>query len=332
MELFILSMYNLKELESIVEKSIMTLDLSGEPKELYEPIEYIISIGGKRIRPRMCLLTFSLFSNNIDEHILYPAIGLEIFHAFTLIHDDIMDKADLRRGQLTIHKKWNDNIAILSGDVMSIKSFEYISKVPSTKHKPVLDLFTKTASQVCEGQQFDMNFENEPIITIDEYIEMIGLKTAVLIACAAKMGAIIGGSSDQVADALYDYGYQLGLAFQITDDFLDVYSDSSTLGKNVGGDIVNNKKSWLLVETLKLAEGEDKKELERLLSLSESNAEEKIRGMKALYAKLEIDKKAEEVIEKYHSAALETIENIGLDEKQINLLKEYAKLLTNRKK
>lgn len=325
-------MYSLSEIESIIQKSILSLNLEGEPKELYQPIEYIISIGGKRIRPRMSLLAHTLFSDEVDQTILYPAMALEIFHAFTLIHDDIMDKADMRRGQLTIHKKWCENIAILSGDVMSIKAYEYLSYAPSDKLAAVLEVFTRTASQVCEGQQYDMNFENDPIITMDDYISMIGLKTAVLIACSAKIGAIIGGADDNSAQALYDFGYKLGIAFQITDDYLDVYADPRVFGKNTGGDIVNNKKSWLLVKSMKEAVGKDKEELEEVMKLGEDRAAEKIKRMKALYEKLDIKKSAETEIDKYYKSALSSIQELQLEPEKMKLLEDYALIITNRDK
>lgn len=325
-------MLNLNEIGQLVEKTLFTLELEKEPKELYGPIAYILSIGGKRIRPKMCLATYSLFSNKVDRDILYPAIALDVFHAFTLIHDDIMDKADMRRGQLTIHKKWNDNIAILSGDVMSIQAYEYMAYAPQEVLPAVMKVFTKTAIEVCEGQQYDMNFEDTPFITMDDYLKMIGLKTAVLIACSAKIGALIGGASEAQAQALYDFGYQLGIAFQITDDYLDVYADPNVFGKNIGGDITNNKKSWLLVKTMKDAQGEDKEELNAILALSEGCAEEKISRMKALYAKLDIASAAEEEIEKYYSAALASLDKLDLDQEKRDIMEEFAHQIVKRQK
>ncbi|MBR5610779.1 MAG: polyprenyl synthetase family protein [Bacteroidales bacterium] len=325
-------MLNLNEIGQLVEKTLFTLELEKEPKELYGPIAYILSIGGKRIRPKMCLATYSLFSNKVDRDILYPAIALDIFHAFTLIHDDIMDKADMRRGQLTIHKKWNDNIAILSGDVMSIQAYEYMAYAPQEVLPAVMKVFTKTAIEVCEGQQYDMNFEDTPFITMDDYLKMIGLKTAVLIACSAKIGALIGGASEAQAQALYDFGYQLGIAFQITDDYLDVYADPNVFGKNIGGDITNNKKSWLLVKTMKNAQGEDKEELNAILALSEECAEEKISRMKALYAKLDIASAAEAEIEKYYSAALASLDKLDLDQEKRGIMEEFAHQIVKRQK
>lgn len=325
-------MLNLNEIGQLVEKTLFTLELEKEPRELYGPIAYILSIGGKRIRPKMCLATYSLFSNKVDRDILYPAIALDVFHAFTLIHDDIMDKADMRRGQLTIHKKWNDNIAILSGDVMSIQAYEYMAYAPQEVLPAVMKVFTKTAIEVCEGQQYDMNFEDTPFITMDDYLKMIGLKTAVLIACSAKIGALIGGASEAQAQALYDFGYQLGIAFQITDDYLDVYADPNVFGKNIGGDITNNKKSWLLVKTMKDAQGEDKEELNAILALSEECAEEKISRMKALYAKLDIASAAEAEIEKYYSAALASLDKLDLDQEKRGIMEEFAHQIVKRQK
>ena len=325
-------MYSLSDIDSIIQKCVLSLDLSGKPKELYQPIEYIISIGGKRIRPQLCLLAYSLFSSEIDKSIVSPAMALEIFHAFTLIHDDIMDNADIRRGQITIHKKWNNNVAILSGDVMSIKAYEFLSYAPKDKLSKVFDVFTKTAAQVCEGQQYDMNFEKEEIITMDEYLEMIGLKTAVLIACSAKIGAIIGGADEITAQALYDYGYQLGMAFQITDDFLDVYADPQSFGKNVGGDIVNNKKSYLLVKSMNVALGEDAKVLNQVMKLGEDRSVEKVERMKTLYDKLNIKKSTETEIEQYFKSAIHSVESLNIDKDKIALLNDFALLITNRKK
>ena len=325
-------MLNLNEIGQLVEKTLFSLELEKEPKELYGPIAYILSIGGKRIRPKMCLATYSLFSSKVDRDILYPAIALDVFHAFTLIHDDIMDKADMRRGQLTIHKKWNDNIAILSGDVMSIQAYEYMAYAPQEVLPAVMKVFTKTAIEVCEGQQYDMNFEDLPFITMEDYLKMIGLKTAVLIACSAKIGALIGGASEAQAQALYDFGYQLGIAFQITDDYLDVYADPNVFGKNVGGDITNNKKSWLLVKTMKEACGEDKEELNAILALPEECAQEKISRMKALYAKLDIASAAEEEIEKYYSAALASLDKLDLDQEKRDIMEEFAHQIVKRQK
>ena len=202
----------------------------------------MINIGGKRIRPRLCLTSYALFKDDFTDEILAPASAIEVFHSFTLIHDDIMDKADVRRGVPTVYRKWDENTAILSGDVMSIESYKLIAKAPATVLPQVLELFSKTAAEVCEGQQYDMDFEEQEDVPMTDYMKMIGLKTAVLIACSAKMGALIAGATETQADLLYKFGYDLGLAFQIADDWLDTYGDPKVFGKAIGGDIVNNKK------------------------------------------------------------------------------------------
>jgi geranylgeranyl diphosphate synthase type II len=325
-------MYTLKEIDEVVEKGLYSLNWEGNPDELYEPIEYLVSIGGKRLRPKMAIMCYNLFSEKIDNTIVYPALALEIFHGFTLIHDDIMDGASLRRNQPTVHKKWNNNIAILSGDVMSIKSYQLIGYAPEKYLKNVLKLFSDTAAQVCEGQQYDMNFETLPFITNDEYLEMIGLKTAVLIACSAKLGAMIGGASPEAADALYDFGYQLGLAFQIKDDYLDSFGDTVVFGKAIGGDIMSNKKTWLLVESMKRAQGNDEVDLNNLISPKNPDQKGKISKVLALYGKLGIKAATEEAIGEYHKKAKKALDPDLFTEKQRERLMEFANLLLNREK
>ena len=240
--------------ERILDQAVTSLfdgiTFPQEPAGLYDPLRYMIAIGGKRLRPKLCLLCYSLFRDSLVPGVLEPAAGLEVFHTFTLIHDDIMDRSPMRRGRDTVWKKWNEDTAILSGDVMCIDSCRRVAQAPSAVLEPVLALFTKTAAEVCEGQQMDMDFESVPQVPMEEYMKMIGLKTGVLIACAAQMGALIGGASPEVAERIYAYGYQLGLAFQVADDYLDTYGDAAVFGKPIGGDIVNNKKSWLLTRAL----------------------------------------------------------------------------------
>lgn len=325
-------MYTIKELHTFVNRGLASLNFNIEPTELYAPLGYMISIGGKRLRPLTCLMAYNLFSDKIEKQILNPALALEIFHGFTLIHDDIMDKADIRRGQPTVHKKWNNNIAILSGDVMSIKAYELLSACPQDKLPEALSLFTKTAAQVCEGQQYDMNFENIPLITMDEYLSMIGLKTAVLIACSAKMGALIAGADQKTCNTIYDFAYTLGIAFQIQDDYFDTFGQSNIFGKNIGGDIMNNKKTWLLVETFKRINPADKERLNYLLSLGTDSAQEKIEGMQELYIKSGVKEAAEEEIANYHKKALEIINTPNLTEAQKEQLYEYANMLIKRNK
>lgn len=327
-----LTMYTIQEIQSIVKKSIYALDFKREPSELYSPIEYMMSIGGKRIRPTLCLLTYSLFSDTIENSIVFPALGLEVFHTFTLIHDDIMDKSDMRRGQLTVHKKWNDNIAILSADAMCIESYKYISMAPSDKLQAALQLFTKTGLEICEGQQLDMNYENISIITMDEYLKMIGLKTSALLACSSKMGAILGGAEKNVREAIYQYGWLLGLAFQITDDYLDTFGNPAVFGKKIGGDIVNNKKSWLCVESSRLATGAKKEELERIMAMPIEKSDEKIAAMQNLYIDLGIKESAEKTIEQYCNEAMQKIEELSLGNEKTELLREFANQITFRTK
>ncbi len=328
-------MYSIQDLQNIVNKGLAQLDFSMEPAELYNPLEYMISIGGKRLRPVTCLMTYNLFSDKLEKSILNPALALEVFHSFTLIHDDIMDKADIRRGQPTVYKKWNSNIAILSGDVMSIKAYELLAAAPNEKLPEALALFSKTAAQVCEGQQYDMNYESLPLITMDDYLNMIGLKTAVLIACSAKMGALIAGADAKTCNTLYDFAYTLGIAFQIKDDYLDTFGQSNIFGKSIGGDILNNKKTWLWVETFKRVNGAAKERLNHLLSLVPDGADidkEKIEGMQNLYIELGVKEAAEAAIEEYHKKAMDMIGTLELTASQKEQLEEYANMLVNRNK
>ncbi len=323
-------MLTFAEISSLAENTIQDLQFKGDPNELYDPIQYIISIGGKRIRPKLCLTCYHLFSDRFDRQILNPAAALEIFHAFTLIHDDIMDKADRRRGHLTIHKKWCDNIAILSGDVMSIKAYEYLAAAPESCLPKALALFTRTAAQVCEGQQYDMNYENRPIISIQEYTRMIALKTAVLLACSAKMGAIIAGASEKECSLLYDFGYDLGLAFQITDDYLDSFGDPATFGKNIGGDINNNKKSWLLIESLRVADEQQREQIQHIMAMEAS--QEKIDRMLAIYRKLGVHENSKKAIVHYYESAMAALKPAALNQDQLSLLDQFAQSLIKRQK
>ena len=323
-------MFAIDELDKFVENGLAALNLRQEPKELYEPIEYMISIGGKRLRPELCLLTYNLFSDKIEKSILHPALALEIFHGFTLIHDDIMDKAELRRGQQTVHRKWNDNVAILSGDVISIQAYQLLANAPQAVLPQVLALFSKTAAQVCEGQQYDMNFENIPYITMDDYISMISLKTAVLIACSAKMGALIAGAEEKTAQALYDFAFSLGIAFQIQDDLFDTFGQGNVFGKKIGGDIMNNKKTWLLVESFKVADKVQKQQLNEIMAMGEDQEEEKIARMQQMYITLGIKEAATEAIMGYSNKALEIIGKAGFTPAQMEQLHKFADKLIKR--
>ena len=310
------------------------LRFTEEPKGLYDPLRYMMEIGGKRIRPRLCLTAYSLFKDSMDESVTGPAAALEVFHSFTLIHDDIMDKADVRRGVPTVYRKWDENTAILSGDVMSIESYKLIAKAPAEVLPEALALFSKTAAEVCEGQQYDMDFEDMDCVPMSDYMKMIGLKTAVLIACSAKMGAVVAGASFEDCERLYRYGYDLGLAFQIADDWLDTYGDPAVFGKAIGGDIVNNKKSWLMTRAFEKA-GEQKDRLLAAMAMPVETAEQraaKIDAVKSIYDILEVGKEAKEEIVRLHSQAMEYVAQLGLAQEKAALLEDYAKKLIGRTK
>ena len=305
-----------------------------EPKGLYDPLRYMIEIGGKRIRPRLCLTTYSLFKDGFPENILGPAAALEVFHSFTLIHDDIMDKADVRRGVPTVYRKWDENTAILSGDVMSIESYKLIAKAPAEVLPEALGLFSKTAAEVCEGQQYDMDFEDLECVPMSDYLKMIGLKTAVLIACSAKMGAVVAGAPEETCELLYKYGYDLGLAFQIADDWLDTYGDPAVFGKAIGGDIVNNKKSWLMTRAFEKA-GEMREDLLAAMAMHVHTGEHrsaKIDAVKGIYDRLGVGEEAKQEIIRLHDQAMGYIAQLGLAPEKAALLENYAKKLIGRTK
>ena len=323
-------MYSLKELDAIVARAVSSLRFVKEPAGLYEPLEYMMSIGGKRLRPRLCLTAFNLFSDDIGPQIISPAMALEIFHNFTLLHDDIMDRAETRRGQATVCHKWNDNVAILSGDVMCIMAYQYLTEYNGSNLRDVLELFSTTSAQVCEGQQYDMDFEDQPTVTGSEYLEMIGLKTAALLACSAKMGAMIADAPQTQAEALYDYGWQIGLAFQICDDYLDTFGNANVFGKKIGGDILCGKKTWLLVEAFKRATGEHRARLDSIMAMGNDRAAEKIAAMQQLYVELGVKEDAVKAIEDYHAKAMHQLEGKAFSAEQIEQLREFSATLVHR--
>jgi geranylgeranyl diphosphate synthase type II len=325
-------MYTLEEIDRIVVNCSKLKHINREPANLYEPLDYMMSIGGKRIRPKLCLLSYNLLSEDMGNSIIFPAMALEVFHEFTLIHDDIMDRSDTRRGQPTVYKKWNEEVAILSGDVMSILAYKYLSFAPPDILPKVLNLFSETAMQVCEGQQYDMDFEKLSFITMDDYLSMIGLKTAVLLACSAKMGALISGASIGVCDALYKFGYQLGIAFQITDDYLDTFGNEQIFGKKIGGDIVNNKKTWLLVESIRRAGSEQKLQLEKLMQIGEEERAFKVDAVKMFYEEMGVKEAAEAAILAWHQKALESLSQAGFARWQTRNLEQFAEELIHREK
>jgi geranylgeranyl diphosphate synthase type II len=322
-------------IDSALKELFDNLTFTQEPAGLYDPLRYMIEIGGKRIRPRLCLSAYALYKDEFCEEILTPAAAIEVFHSFTLIHDDIMDKADVRRGVPTVHRKWNDNTAILSGDVMSIESYKMIAKAPAKVLPKALELFSRTAAEVCKGQQYDMDFESEDFVPMEHYMKMIGLKTAVLIACAAKMGALIAEAPEESCELLYKYGYDLGLAFQVADDWLDTYGDPAVFGKAIGGDILNNKKSWLMTRAFEKASEETRSQLLTAMAMpigTEDQKTQKIAAVKAIYSELEVGQEAKQEIERLHNQAMGCITQLGLEAEKAALLENYAKKLLGRAK
>jgi geranylgeranyl diphosphate synthase type II len=323
-------MYSISEIRDWVDKAIIALALPKEPQALYAPVSYMLSIGGKRVRPVLCVLSSNLFTDRIDNKTLFPAVGLEIFHTFTLIHDDIMDKADMRRNQPTVHHKWNTNVAILSGDVMCITAYQYMCQADPIYQSDILRLFNQTAAQVCEGQQLDINYESHAVITEEEYLQMIELKTAVLIAAATKIGAIVGGASHHDIAKMHEFGRLLGLAFQIQDDLLDVYGDADIFGKTIGNDIACNKKTYLLLLAMQQASGEDKKNLYTWLTGDKMPAEEKIKNVLAIYQRLQIRQQVEMRIAHYFENALAVLETVSVAPERKQYLRAFSQKLLGR--
>ena len=313
-------MHTTEELQQILHTAIQNLKLPDHPKQLYDPITYIINLGGKRVRPLLVLMATELFGENANESI-HAAMAIEIFHNFTLVHDDIMDNAPLRRGKATVHEKWSTNIAILSGDVMMVEANKNLAKVNPAFLGPVLNAFNATAQGVCEGQQLDMEFEGRDDVSIEEYINMIRLKTAVLLGGALKLGAIIAGASEKDADLIYQFGENIGIAFQLQDDILDVYADPEKFGKQVGGDIIANKKTFLLLKAFELADGETRASLDTWTAYKEFNVQEKVDTVRQVYDTLDIQDIAKESMNNYLNKALAVFAQINVsEEKKSNLL------------
>lgn len=309
----------IKHFQETLEENIKTYNFGQSPRELYEPITYTLSMGGKRLRPALVLLGCYLYDEDIRKAIK-PAIGIEVFHNFTLLHDDIMDNAPLRRGMPTVHEKWNPNIAILSGDTMFVKSYELMMECPDNVLRDCLKLFCETAVKVCEGQQQDMNFETEENVTVPKYLKMIENKTAVLLAASLKIGALIGNASKEDADNLYEFGRNIGIAFQLQDDILDVYGNKETFGKQVGGDIIANKKTFLLLKALSIAHKYMKEELDNWIFAKDFNKEEKVTAVTDIYNFLNIKSLSETEMNKYYDKAFTHLD-------KINVPADYKKLL-----
>ena len=313
---------------SRLEEEIVLLK-AREPKNLYEPVIYTLNMGGKRLRPILLLMACELFGSETEE--AFPAaFAIEMFHNFTLLHDDIMDGAVLRRNNETIHIKYSSNTAILSGDAMSILSYEYINKCKSPNYRQVFDQFTNTALKICEGQQFDMDYETRDDVSVSEYLNMIGLKTAVLIASSLKIGALIAMAPSEDAHALFEFGFNLGMAFQLQDDYLDTFGDTNSFGKNIGGDIVANKKTFMMLKALELAKGETLRELRRFISSVNFNREEKIKDVRRIYMDLGVVELTRKKMEEYYQQSIQFLDQIKIDSLKKNQLLNIAKKVMKR--
>lgn len=317
------------EILKMVNEFLDHLSYDRKPESLYEPIKYVLSMGGKRIRPTLMLLAYNLYKDN-PEDILMNACALETYHNYTLLHDDLMDNADMRRGHLTVHKKWNDNTAILSGDSMLVLAFQRMMQCDTKHLKDILDLFTVTALEIGEGQQYDMEFETRNDVKEEEYIEMIRLKTSVLLACALKIGAILADASAEDADNLYKFGEQIGLAFQLQDDYLDVYGDSKVFGKEIGGDITSNKKTYMLINAFNKANDAQREELTRWVSARDFDRNEKVNAVTHLYNEIGIDQLAQDKIAYYFAQSKKFLDAVNVPEEKKEELRKYAQKMMKR--
>jgi geranylgeranyl diphosphate synthase type II len=322
-------MFSFNDILQKIEQEIAQLQFTYPPKSLYEPIEYILALGGKRICPALALMACNLYKEEIEAAIK-PALGLEVFHNFTLLHDDLMDEADKRRNKPTVHKVWNANTAILSGDAMLIAAYQLIGDTQPESLKEILNLFTVTALEICGGQQYDMEFESRSDVTEEEYIEMIRLKTAVLLACALKMGAIVAHAPQADAEALYQFGINIGLAFQLQDDLLDVYGDPATFGKNIGGDILCNKKTFMLINAFRLASEQQKAILNQWINQETFNPAEKIAAITSIYNELHLKELSEKKIQTYYDQAMDYLASLSIPKERLNILKGVCERLMNR--
>ena len=324
-------MLNSSEILKLVNDFLAQLPYERKPKSLYEPVEYVLSIGGKRIRPVLTLMGYNLWKED-PERILMPAVGLETYHNYTLLHDDLMDNADMRRGHETVHRRWDANKAILSGDSMLVLAYQRMQQVPAEKLPAVLNLFTETALEIGEGQEYDMTFETRNDVTENEYIEMIRLKTSVLLACALKTGALLADAPQEDADRLYRVGEQVGLAFQLQDDLLDVYGDPKVFGKAIGGDITSNKKTYMLINAYNRANEKQRKELEHWIGAKEFNRQEKVAAVTRLYDAIGIRQLCEDKINYYFQQASQTLSEVNVPEERKAHLRQYMDELLHRNK
>ncbi len=314
-------MYTISELQEIISRELRGKEYPASPRELYEPISYMLELGGKRLRPALLLMGCNLYSDRIEQAIR-PALAIEVFHNFTLLHDDIMDLAPLRRGQQTVHEKWNTSVAILSGDVMLVEAYKLMMGVEPALLPRVLSIFNQTAVEVCEGQQIDMNFEKQQLVTIDQYLEMIRLKTSVLLGAALKIGALLGGADEKEAVLLYEFGVSMGLAFQLQDDILDVYGDPEKFGKQVGGDIISNKKTFLLIKAREIAAGPDAIALDQWLT-SEDVAG-KVPAVTALFDRFGVRELAEAQMDTFARKAFDCLDQLTVPGDRKERLQQFA--------
>lgn len=324
-------MNNYESLIEYFEEKLEEIEYNNEPIELYQPIKYTLGFGGKRIRPVTTLMGCELFSNEYKKA-LPQAIAIELFHNFTLIHDDIMDNAPIRRGKETVFKKWDSNIAILSGDTLFALAYQYAQQADKEILQDTLTVFNKTAIEVCEGQQFDLNFELRNDVSVDEYIKMIRLKTGVLFGASLKIGALVGGASTEDANHVYDFGVNIGLGFQLKDDLLDTFGDENIFGKKTGGDIIANKKTFLYIKAMEVADSETLKELLSLYNSPNTDPDYKIKSTKSIFTKLSIDKKANDEIDKYFLKGMKSLNKISVpSDKKINLREVAIKMIDRNK-
>ena len=324
-------MYSVAELTEKVTTALEQLPYDRQPQGLYAPIKYVLSLGGKRIRPVLMLMAYNMYREDVDR-IMPVALGLEVYHNFTLLHDDLMDRADVRRGKPCVHKVWNDNTAILSGDNMLVMAYQMMSRCPSSALPSVISIFTETALQIDEGQQYDMEFEQRTDVTESEYLEMIRLKTSVLLACALQIGALLGGASEADAQALYAYGEKVGLAFQLQDDYLDVYGNFETFGKAIGGDILCNKKTFMLINALAHAPEHLRAELQGWLAATEYDPAEKIEAVRHIYTQVGVDQMAKEQISFYIAQAEDALRALPIAEERKEILRQWTEQLLGRKR
>ena len=322
-------MNSIDQIQDKFEHYLQGMDYSRRPDALYAPIRYVLSLGGKRIRPTLLIAAYNMYADDI-ENVFKVAAGMETFHNFTLLHDDLMDKADIRRGHATVHKKWNENTAILSGDGMLVLAFRFLSESGSGYTPKILKIANETFTGIMEGQQYDMEFETRHDVTEAEYIEMIRLKTSVLLAACAQIGTVLGGATDRDSALMYDFGEKVGLAFQLQDDLLDVYGDPAVFGKKIGGDILCNKKTYLYINTYRLASPSQREELDRWAVYDGVDPDSKIAGVRAIYDAVGVKELSENLISSLFDEGLGRLEEVSLPESRKKVIRDYAKSLMNR--